>query len=80
MGQRMMDGYDMMYGYGWIYMILGTLLIVGIVPWLLWARGIIAFYNTARVLALLLTMLVLTCGFYQIHQTGRRSQSLQDPA
>ena len=36
MGQGMMDGYDMMYDYGWIYMILGMLLIVGIALLIVW--------------------------------------------
>jgi len=36
MGQGMMNGYDMMYDYGWIYMILGMLLIVGIVLLIVW--------------------------------------------
>lgn len=36
MGQGAMGGYDMMYGYGWIYMILGMLLIAGIVLLIVW--------------------------------------------
>ncbi len=36
MGQGMMGGYNMMSGYGWIYMILGTLLIVGIALFIVW--------------------------------------------
>ncbi len=32
----MMGGYDMMYGYGLIYMLLGTLLIAGIVLLIVW--------------------------------------------
>ena len=36
MGQGMMGGYDVFYGYGWIYMALGTLLVVGIVLLVAW--------------------------------------------
>ena len=36
MGQGFMDGYNMMYGYGWIYMLLGMLLIAGIVLLIVW--------------------------------------------
>lgn len=35
MGQRMM-GYDMMFGYNWLYMLFGMLLIVGIVLLAVW--------------------------------------------
>lgn len=60
----------------WCLLISMGVLVVGTIPWLLWARGIIALYETARVLALSLTVLVLVCGFYQIRQIGRRTQSL----
>lgn len=46
--------------------------VASLLPWVLWARGVITSYETARTIAVPFALAVLACGLYATHRMAKR--------